>query len=145
LPWAKPYDGPRPPSRFSAAAGLGGCASSRLFKNPQPSSATEARSVSTDERITVSVQALTLRNGGGSWLKDANWDEYVLKIVNESGDPCEIESIGLASGKLDRPVPSSIARQDLEARTNSALRGLKDVGIVAGVGIEAPSAVRCAK
>jgi hypothetical protein len=93
------------------AAGVGGCASSRVLEHPLPSGATEAKSVSNPDGITVSVQSLILRNSAGSWLKNANWDEYVLKIDNESGDPCEIERISLASDKFDRPVPSSTARR----------------------------------
>jgi hypothetical protein len=126
---------------FAVAGGVDGCASSRLLKQPLPSAAIATTPVSTTDGIAVSVQALIVRNGGGSWLKNANWDEYVLKIVNESGDPCEIERISLESDKIARPVPSSTSREDLEARSNRALRALKDVGIVAGVGIVLPSAL----
>ena len=125
----------------SLLAAMGGCASSRLLKAPLPSIPTQSESASSADGMSVRVDALILRNGGGSWLKDANWDEYVLTIENDSEKTLNIEQISLVSEKLDAPVASSVAREELEARSSFALRTLKDVGIIAGVGIVAPSAV----
>jgi hypothetical protein len=121
---------------------LDGCASSRLLKNPQPPTETDVGwAASSAEGTTIEVHQLIFRNTGGSWVKNANWDEYVLTIKNDSQDPIEIHGIYLCSDQLSAPEESSTSREQLDARSSSNLRVLKDVGIVAGVGIVAPSAM----
>jgi hypothetical protein len=121
---------------------LSGCASSRLIKNPQPPTDTDVGwTASSPEGTSLEVHQLIFRNTGGSWVKNANWDEYVLTIRNDSQDALEIQSVYLYSDKLPAPVESSTSRQQLDSRSHTTMRALKDVGIVAGVGIVAPSAV----
>jgi len=121
---------------------LAGCASSRLLKNPPPVRAADVGwAASTPEGLTVEVRQLIFRNSDGSWVRDANWDEYVLLIKNDSQDIFKIQGINLYSDKLPAPVECSTSREQLDTRSNSTLRALKDVGIVAGVGIVAPSAL----
>jgi hypothetical protein len=121
---------------------LDGCASSRVLKNPLPPAVPDVGWTSTTpEGLTLEVHELIFRNAGGSWVKNANWDEYVLAITNESQSPLEIQSIYLYSDKLPAPEVSSTSREQLDARSNKALRAMKDVGIVAGVGIVGPSAL----
>jgi hypothetical protein len=121
---------------------VNGCASSRLIKNPQPPIDSDVGwAASAPEAITLEVHQLIFRNAGGSWLKNANWDEYVLTVKNDSKNAIEIQSFYLYSDKLPAPEESSISREQLDARSNSTLQALKDVGIVAGVGIVAPSAM----
>jgi hypothetical protein len=135
--------------RFAAPLGallmlnvlLDGCASSRLLKNPQPSAAELGWSASAPEGLTLEMHQLIIRNSGGSWVRDANWDEYVLTIKNDSQGAIEIQGIVLYSDRLPEPVESSISREQLDARSNRTLRAMKDAGIVAGVGIVAPSAL----
>jgi hypothetical protein len=119
-----------------------GCASSRVLKRPlPPTQADVGWTAAAPEGLTVEVHQLIFRNSGGSWVRDANWDEYVLIIKNDSQDIFEIHDINLYSDKLPAPVESSTSREQLDARSNSTLRALKDVGIVGGVGVVAPSAL----
>jgi hypothetical protein len=117
---------------FPLCALLGACASSRLLKNPWPPTETDVDwTASAPERLTVEVHQLIFRNSGGSWARDANWDEYVLTIKNDSTDSVDIQGINLYSDKLPAPAESSTSREQLDARSNRNLRTLKDVGIVA--------------
>lgn len=123
----------------SLSALLDGCASSRLLKTAQPPTENDIGwTASGPGPITLEVHQLIFRNSGGSWLKNANWDEYVLTIKNDSQDAMEIESFYLYSDKLPAPAESSTSREQLDARSHTVL---KNVGIVAGVGIVAPGAM----
>ncbi|MGC1523884.1 MAG: hypothetical protein WA803_20260 [Steroidobacteraceae bacterium] len=135
---------------LSAAAGsllilsgtLCGCASSRVLKNPlPPTQANLGWGASAPDGVKLEINELIFRDGGGSWVKKANWDEYVLTIENGSQDVLEIQSIYLYSDRLPAPAQSSTAREQLDARSNGTLRALKDTGIVAGVGIVGPGAL----
>ena len=121
---------------------LGGCASSRLLKNPTPSTVADVGWATTaPEGLTVEVHQLIFRNSGGTWVRNANWDEYVLTITNGAADAIEIQEIDLYSDRLPAPEASSTSREQLDARSNRTLRAMKDAGIVAGVGIVGPSAL----
>lgn len=121
---------------------LESCASSRLIKNPLPPAEPDVGWVaSAPEGLVVEVHQLIFRNGSGSWVRDANWDEYVLTIRNDSQDTFKIQDINLYSDKLPTPVESSTSLEQLDARSNSTLRALKDAGVIGGVGIVAPAAL----
>lgn len=121
---------------------LHGCASSRVLKRPLPATQADVGWTATSpEGLTVEVHQLIFRNTGGSWVKDANWDEYVLVINNDSKETFEIQDIALYSDRLPAPVHSSTSREQLDSRSNSTLRVLKDVGVIGGAGIVAPSAL----
>ena len=127
---------------FMLSGLLGGCASSRLLKNPTPSTVADVGWAATaPEGLTVEVHQLIFRNSGGTWVRNANWDEYVLTITNGAADAIEIQEIDLYSDRLPAPEASSISREQLDARSNRTLRAMKDAGIVAGVGIVGPSAL----
>jgi hypothetical protein len=133
-------------SLLSATLGLCGllcaCASSRLLKNPLPATAPDLGwTASAPEGLTIEVDQLIVRNSGGSWVRDANWDEYVLTVANKSPDWIEIRRVDLYSDRLPAPEESSTSREQLEARTSTTLRTLKDAGIIAGVGVVAPAAL----
>jgi hypothetical protein len=121
---------------------LEGCASSRLITNLQAATETDVRWVgSAPAGLTVEVHQVIFRNSGGSWVRDANWDEYVLTIRNDSRDTFEIQDINLYSDKLPTPVESSTSLEQLDGSSNSTLRALKDAAIIGGVGIVAPAAL----
>ncbi|HXC10149.1 MAG TPA: hypothetical protein VNV61_14555 [Steroidobacteraceae bacterium] len=135
---------------LSAAAGgllilsgaLDGCASSRVLKNPlPPAQANLGWTASAPDGVKLEIHELIFRDGGGSWVKKANWDEYVLTIENGSPDVLKIQGIYLYSDKLPAPAQSSTSRAQLDTQSNGTLRALKDTGIVAGVGIVGPSAL----
>lgn len=121
---------------------LQACVSSRLLKNPLPPTVPDLGwAASVPEGPTVELHQLIVRNSGGSWVRDADWDEYVLTIRNDSPDSIEIQRIDLYSDKLPAPEQSSTSREQLDARTGRTLRAMKDVGVVAGAGVVVPTAL----
>jgi hypothetical protein len=122
---------------------LGGCAvKSRVLKEPLPTPVTDLKwTAAAPEGFILELDQVIVRNSGGSWVRDANWDEYVLTVRNDSSAPVEIERFNLYSDKLPGPEQSSTSREQLEARSSATLRGLKDAGIVAGAGVASAGVV----
>src|ERR1700687_5608171 len=108
---------------------LDGCASSRLIKNALPPKESDMGwTASAPEGLTVEVQQLIIRNSGGSWVRDANWDEYVLTIKNDSQDTIELLDINLYSDKVPAPVESGTSLEQLDTRSNSNPAGAERRG-----------------
>jgi hypothetical protein len=123
-------------------AALTSCAPSRLLKDPLPATAPDLDwAASVPDGPAVHIHQLIVRNGGGSWVRDANWDEYVLTIRNDSPHSVEILRIDLYSHALAMPQESSSSREQLDAATSHTLRALKDAGVVAGAGVVVPRAL----
>ena len=74
---------------------LVGCASSRVLKNPLPSAPDVGWAAAAPDGLALEVQQLIFRNTSGSWVRDANWDEYVLTIKNDSPNAVEILGVHL--------------------------------------------------
>jgi hypothetical protein len=115
---------------------LGGCTlKSRVLRQPVPGAVTDLGwTASGPDGVTLEVDRIIVRNTGGSWVRDANWDEYVLTVKNASAVPVRIGEFSLYSAKLPAPEKSTTSREQLEARSGTTLRDLRDAGIVAGAG-----------
>lgn len=116
---------------------LSGCAlKSRVLPEPLPAPVADLGwTLSGPDGVTLEVDRVIVRNTGGSWVRDANWDEYVLTVKNDSAVPVTIDGFSLYSAKLPAPEESSTSREQLEARSNATLQAFKDAGIVAGAGV----------
>jgi hypothetical protein len=116
---------------------LNACAvKSRLLPEPLPTEVSELGwAASAPAGLTLEIHQLILRNSGGSWIRDANWDEYILTAKNDSQMPIVIEHFELYSDMLHAPAQNSISREQLESQTSTTLRTLKDVGVIAGAGL----------
>ena len=115
---------------------LSACASSRLLKEPLPVKTSDLGWAATvPGELTLEADQVIVANGGGSWVRDASWDEYVLTLRNDAQHPVEIEGFDLYSAKLAAPVHSSTSREQLEVQTSSTLRALKDVGVIGGTSV----------
>jgi hypothetical protein len=89
---------------------LGACASSRLLKKPLPTKVPDLGwAASAPEGLNVEVHQLILGNGGGSWVRDANWDEYVLTIESDSQAPSSSGGGQRCHARSRRASPQPVA------------------------------------
>ena len=94
--------------------------------------------------LTVTVHTVLVRNGPGSWVRDADWDEYIVTLKNSAPSPLHIETLRLESPYLPVPQQSSLSLKQLENRTKETLRTARDFSIAsaeaAGLGATAAGA-----
>ena len=139
---------------------LAACAApkSRLLPEPLPPAAPPFDWVATaPDGVSIGLRQVIVRNSPGSWVRDADWDEYVLDVRNGSAQPLHIERFDLYSARLaggapggcrpsapcSSPVggenptaqPSTTSRSQLEQGTGDTLRLAKDAGIIVGSGL----------
>ena len=84
--------------------------------------------------LTITVHMVLVRNGPGSWVRDADWDEYILTVRNSSPSAMKIKALRLYSPYLSGPQQSSLALQHLENQSHETLQNVRDVAVVAGSG-----------
>ena len=61
-----------------------------MLKDPQPLPDNAFIAGSADERVSVTVDWVIFRDGPGTWVRDADWDEYLVTVTNNSNKPVTI-------------------------------------------------------
>ena len=113
----------------------------RMVKEPNAEQIPDYRWAATaPDRLTVTVHTVLVRNGPGSWVRDADWDEYILTVKNSSRSAMKIEFLRLYSPYLPASQQSSLALLQLEDQSHDTLHDLRDVTVVAGSGALAAGA-----
>src|SRR6266849_3561433 len=69
---------------------LAGCGGPALVRQAQPLESSAPLAEAKDERIRVAIDTVILRNGPGAWARDAEWDEYLIRIRALSDESVEI-------------------------------------------------------
>ena len=112
---------------------LGGCASSRLFVAPIPVKTPDLEAVMANpEGVTLKLHRIIRPNGGGSWVRNATWDEYVVTISNAASVPVAINRAELHSTAFPTPVRGGTSQDQLAAQSSAVHQTLKEVGLVGG-------------
>jgi hypothetical protein len=114
---------------------LSACAYNKKLEKPIPLAPTGVIATAVDERMSVTIDAIIVRDGPGSWSKNADWDEYLLHVRASSDQPVEITRIVVVDslGKQRKP---SATRGDLQSGSKETARRYKDANleVTAGYG-----------
>lgn len=100
--------------RFLAVAcvTLAGCGTTALLKEARPFESSKSVAEGKDEHIFATIETVILRNGPGAWARNAEWDEYLIRIRALSNEPVEICEIAIFDA-LDQRIEPRSNRSDL--------------------------------
>jgi TonB family protein len=79
----------------AASVTLAGCGGTAMLRESQPLESSGTVAEAKDERVLASIDAVILRNGTGAWARDAEWDEYLIRIHSLSDEPVEVREIAI--------------------------------------------------
>ncbi len=114
---------------------LSACTYHKKLEKPIPLPPAGAIATAVDERLSVTLDSIIVRDGPGSWSKNADWDEYLLHILVSSDQPVEITRIVVVDSLGKHRKPSAI-RGDLQSGSKETARRYKDANldVTAGYG-----------
>lgn len=72
-------------------AGCGG--GSKILKKPLPVQVVQPLASTSDTHISATLEWIVIRDNPGTWAKNADWDEYLLRIKNNTDEPVSVESV----------------------------------------------------
>ena len=90
--------------------------------------------VAAPDGVSVTLHTVLVRDSQGSWVRDADWDEYILTVANAGPALVTLDRLQLDSNYLPAPATSSISRQQLEERSRDTKKNIRDTAVVAGSG-----------
>lgn len=114
---------------------LGACASSSRILKPSAAEADLAPSLHAraDDGVELMLHRVIVRNDGASWVRDADWDEYVLSVRSDAAAPVQLRSIELAS-ELVADGKHTVVPNELKSQTARNAEGMKTAGRIFVIG-----------
>jgi hypothetical protein len=113
---------------LSSACVLAGCGGTKVLKEPEPFIATPPLASGSDQRIAATLDWVIVRDGPGTWARNADWDEYLIRIQSLADDPIYISNIALLDSQGTRTEPRQ-TRSQLVKGTKETKRRYKGEGI----------------
>lgn len=123
-------------STCTLLAGLAACGGgTKLLKEPEPLEVEGSLASTSDDRLTATLDWVIVRDGQGTWARNADWDQYLMRVRNLSGEPVKIESITVFDSMLT-PHEATPDRKKLVKASRGAARRYADadIKVKAGVG-----------
>lgn len=65
--------------------GLSACGGTKVLKDPQSLVITEPLASNADQYISATLDWVIFRDGPGTWAKNVDWDEYMIRVPRWSG------------------------------------------------------------
>jgi len=107
---------------------LSGCGGTKVLKEAQPIQTTQPLATVSDQQVTAILDWVIVRDGPGTWAKNADWDEYLLRIRNLSDQPIQVIRV-IVVDSLDTRIESQPKRKQLVKGSKQTARRYKDSGI----------------
>lgn len=115
---------------------VSGCGGSKVLKEPEPLVLTHSLAAASDERLSATLDWVIVRDGPGTWAKNVDWDEYLIRVHNLSGDSLQVTKI-IVMDSLGTHVETGESRSQLVKATKKTKRRYKGEGLTvkAGAGV----------
>jgi len=118
-----------------AAVALSGCGGTKMLKEPEPLVVTQSLAAASDQRLAATLDWVIVRDGPGTWAKNVDWDEYLIRVQNLSDESIQVTNITVLDS-VGTLVETRENRKQLVKGTKKTKRRYKGEGlkVKAGVG-----------
>lgn len=107
---------------------LSACGGSKVLKEPDSVVVTQPLATASDQMLSASLDWVIVRDGPGTWARNADWDEYLLTVRNDSDQPVRIMRL-IVFDSLGVPIESQSGRKQLVKSSKRTARRYKESGI----------------
>ncbi len=114
---------------------LTGCGGAKVLKKPEPLKTTQPLAVASDSRLATTLDWVIVRAGPGTWAKNADWDEYLMRFENLTDSPMQITNVWVYDS-LGTQINRQLDRRALVKGTKGTKRRYRDsdIKVKAGMG-----------
>jgi len=107
---------------------LSGCGGTKMLKASQPMQPTQPLSAASDSQVEAELDWVIVRDGPGTWAKNADWDEYLLSVGNLSEQPISVVRLTVVDS-LDTRIEPQLDRKQLVKNSKRTARRYKESGV----------------
>ncbi len=119
---------------------LTGCGGTKMLKEPEPLTIGASIATGSDPRLGASLDWVIVRDGPGTWARNADWDEYLIRMENSGDQSLQIIDVAVVDS-LGFRVDSRHSRSQLVKGTRETKRRYKDGGIRVKAGLSGKALV----
>ena len=112
---------------------LSGCGGTKVLKEPEPLVVTQSLATASDQRLAATLDWVIVRDGPGTWAKNADWDEYLIRVQNLSDDSIRVTNITVLDS-LGTRIETRENRKQLVKGAKETKRRYKEEGFKVKVG-----------
>ena len=115
---------------------LAGCGGTKVLKEAQPMQTTKPLAAASDQQVSATLDWVIVRDGPGTWAKNADWDEYLLRVNNQSEQSIQVTRL-LVVDSLGTRIESQPGRKQLVKSSKKTSKRYKKSGVKvkAGMGV----------
>ncbi len=111
-----------------SACFLAGCGGTKILKESQPIQTTKPLATNFDQQVIATLDWVIVRDGPGTWAKNADWDEYLLRVSNASDGHVKIMKI-VVIDSLETRIEPAFGRKQLIKGSKLTAHRYKTSGI----------------
>lgn len=115
---------------------LSGCGGAKVLKEPEPLAITQSLATASDQTLSATLDWVIYRDGPGAWAKNVDWDEYLIRVQNLSGESLRIIDI-IVVDSLGTQIELRQTRRQLVKGTKQTKRRYKGEGLKVKAGVSA--------
>jgi hypothetical protein len=121
---------------FFLLVSLSGCGGTKVLKEPEPLAVTQSLATASDQHLSATLDWVIVRDGPGTWAKNVDWDEYLIRVQNLGDDSIRVTNITVTDS-LGNRIETRDNRKQLVKGTKEAKRRYKGEGlkVKAGAGV----------
>ena len=122
---------------IACAVILSGCGGgTKILKEPLALEIKQPLVTASDQNVSADLIWVIIRDGPGTWAKNADWDEYLVKVVNESGEAIQIIDVTIVDSLGVRQTTNADYRE-LVNESKETTRRYKDSNLTVKAGMGA--------
>ncbi len=114
--------------------GLSGCGGTKVLKEPEPLVVTQSLATASDQHLSAALDWVIFRDGPGTWARNVDWDEYLIRVQNLGDDSLEITNI-IVVDSLGTRIETRQNRKQLVKGTKETKRRYKGEGLKVKAGL----------
>lgn len=107
---------------------LSGCGGTKMLKESVPVQATQSLAGASDRQLSATLDWVIVRDGPGTWARNADWDQYLLRVRNESGNPIRIDGVHVVDA-LDVRIDPETERKRLVKGSKKTAKRYRGTGV----------------
>lgn len=116
--------------------GLSGCGGAKVLKEPEALAVTQSLATASDRHLSGTLDWVIFRDGPGTWARNVDWDEYLIRVQNLGDDSLQITKITVVDSLGTRIEPRQ-NRKQLVKGTKETKRRYKGEGLKVKAGVSA--------
>ena len=114
--------------------GLSACGGTKVLKEPESLAVTQALATASDQHLSAALDWVIFRDGPGTWARNVDWDEYLIRVRNQGDDSFQLTNITVVDSLGTRIEPRQ-SRSQLVKGTKETKRRYKGEGLKVKAGL----------